>query len=153
MMQTYKEILAFANASRGYLERVKGQKTKLAYAIERVTKGYAAQAEKLEAAYREKLADLDIEHCSTDERGNILTDGAGRYVYTKDAQRARLKRQREELERLLGAVVEVEPYFATALPDDLSDAEREALTGFVIKPGEEFTPQPNGGAELIEAGA
>jgi hypothetical protein len=151
--KTYSEILTFSTAARAYMERTKGRKTKLGYAIERVSKSYAAQADKLETAFRDKLEDLDIEHCSTDEAGNILLDGAGRYVFTKDAQRARLQGQKDARRALLESVVEVEPHFATDLPEDLTDAERAAMVGFTIREEIDAAIQSNGGGEVLEAGA
>jgi hypothetical protein len=137
MPRTYEQILTFANAARGYLERSKGQKTKLAYAIERVMKGYETQTTNLETAYRDKLEDIEIEHCSVDDRGNIISP----YVFTKEAQRARLKARKEASAELLKSEVDVTPYMATQIPDDLTEAEREAFAGFVV---EEFE------AELAE---
>lgn len=38
-------------------------------------------------SYNDKLEDLNIEFCSTDERGNILRDHAGQYLFTKENQK------------------------------------------------------------------
>jgi len=151
MQTTYERVLTFDGAAKGRA----GQKTKLSYAIERVMKSYAKQMGDLYVAYQDKLTDLNIEHCSVDERGNIIEP----MVYTKEAQRARLKGQREALRALMEAAVEVEPYTASSLPEDLTDAEREAFAGFVLPEstgeeptGEEFIVQPDGDLKA-EAGA
>ena len=48
-------------------------------------------------AYNDKLEDLNIDHCSTDEKGNIIKDLRNQYVFTKDKQRALAK----ELKRFM----------------------------------------------------
>ena len=37
--------------------------------------------------YNEKIEDLAIDYCSTDEKGNIIRDSQRQYVFTKDSQR------------------------------------------------------------------
>jgi hypothetical protein len=37
--------------------------------------------------YNEKIEDLSIEHCSTDEKGNIIRDSQRQYLFTKENQR------------------------------------------------------------------
>lgn len=140
MKKTYEQVLAFDTVARGYLERAEGQKTKLAYAIERVQKSYAKQAGRREADYRERLEDIDVEHCSVDEHNNIVSP----YAFTKDAQRMRLADRRKASADLFASEVDVESYMATSLHDDLTDAEREAFAGFVLpeQAGEEALVGP-----------
>jgi hypothetical protein len=57
--------------------------TKLEHARNQTLKNATAFIE----AYNAKLEDLNIDFCSTDERGNILRDEAGRYHFTKQGQR------------------------------------------------------------------
>lgn len=49
-------------------------------------------------AYNDKLEDINIEYCSTDEKGNIIRDPRGLYVFTKDKQRALSKEVKKFLE-------------------------------------------------------
>ena len=58
--------------------------TKLEHARNQTLKNAAAFVE----AYNDKLEDLNIDYCSTDEKGNIVRDGRGQYIFTKDNQRA-----------------------------------------------------------------
>lgn len=58
--------------------------TKLEHARKQTLKNAAPFIE----AYNDKLEDLNIEFCSTDEKGNIVRDARGQYIFTKENQRA-----------------------------------------------------------------
>jgi hypothetical protein len=45
--------------------------------------------------YREKVEDLRIEHCSVDEKNNILKDKDNQYIFTKEHLRAFGKASKE----------------------------------------------------------
>jgi hypothetical protein len=123
MTKTNRQLINFINFARLFMQQHKEQ-TKFRYALERMDKRLGKQIE----SYTEAVADLQIEHAATDEKQAILTDEQGNFRYTKDGIRARNKAQRELLEQ----PVEIEPYMATEVPDDLSDAEKQACAGFVI---------------------
>jgi hypothetical protein len=123
MTKTNLQLINFVNFARGFLQQHKEQ-TKFRYALERMEKRLAKPIE----GYQEAVADLQIEHAATDETQAILTDVQGNVRYTKDGIRARNKAQRDLLEN----PVEIEPYMATEVPDDLRDAEKQACAGFVL---------------------
>ena len=61
--------------------------TKLEHAKNQTLKNAAAFIE----AYNDKLEDLTIDFCSTDEKGNIIKDQRNQYFFTKEKQRALAK--------------------------------------------------------------
>jgi len=75
-----------------------------------------------------KVARNNIECCTADEKGNVIVDGHGSLVFTKEATNKR----NAENEKLLDAVVEIEVYFAKVVPPDLTPAQEIAFSGFVI---------------------
>ncbi len=69
------------------LEMAAPSGTKLEHAKTQTLKNAASFIE----AYNDKLEDLNIDYCSTDEKGNIIKDQRNQYVFTKDKQRALAK--------------------------------------------------------------
>lgn len=104
--------------------------TKLYYAIKRVLKGMRRPMEQ----HAEAIQDINVEHAATEEKtGALLMDGE-RFRFTRDGMKARLvalRKLNEETE------YEVEPYFATEIPKDLTEEELEAFSGFILRPGAE----------------
>lgn len=130
--QTNLQLINFLNFARTYGKIDKEgkpilnpSKTKWTYALERMDK----RLKKLLESYQEALGDLQIEHAATEGPGGpILTDADGKFRYTKEGLRARNKAQKELLER----PVEFEPYYATEVPENLSEGEKEVCAGFVL---------------------
>lgn len=100
--------------------------TKLEHARNQTLKNAAAFIE----AYNDKLEDVNIDYCSTDEKGNIIRDTRGQYIFTKDNQRALSKELKKFMDGLL-----IVPFEIVSTPDKkgLSDAQVEYLTevGFI----------------------
>ncbi len=69
------------------LETTAPSGTKLEHSKTQTLKNAASFIE----AYNDKLEDLNIDYCSTDEKGNIIKDQRNQYVFTKDKQRALAK--------------------------------------------------------------
>lgn len=139
MTKTNLQLVNFINFARLFGKVAKDgkpitdpPKTKWTYALERMEKRLKPQIE----AYQEAQGDLQIEHAATDEKGAILTEPDGRFRYTKDGLRARNKAQKELMEK----TVEFEPYYATELPENLSEIEKETCAGFVLKEEEAAAP-------------
>jgi len=65
--------------------------TKLEHAKNQTLKNASSFIE----AYNDKLEDLNIDYCSTDDKGNIVRDARGQYIFTKDNQRALSKELRK----------------------------------------------------------
>jgi hypothetical protein len=123
MTRTYRHLYTFLVVAQKWLSD-HPQESKFRYALRKVVK----HAEKLWSAYQEQVEELDIEHAATGERDVILKDQHGQIAFTKDGLRARNKARKA----LFDSDVSIEPYFAKDVPE-LTDAEREAFTGFVLK--------------------
>jgi hypothetical protein len=125
--KTYKDVFNFmANANR-YLS-INKDETKLKYAIERVGKAN----EVVTSSYHQKVADLNLEHAFTDDKGRVPfttnEQGVRTYEYTKDG----LKSLDKAIEDLFNSEVEVSVYYATEMPEDYNEQWDIAFKGFVI---------------------
>ena len=58
-------------------------------------------------SYNDKLEDLNIEFCSTDEKGNILRDAKGHFLFTKENQRALSKEVKKFMDSPMVAQFEI----------------------------------------------
>lgn len=100
--------------------------TKLEHARNQTLKNASSFIE----AYNDKLEDLNIDYCSTDEKGNIIRDARGQYIFNKDNQRALAK----ELKRFMDSPM-VLPFeiISTSDKKGLNDAQVEYLSevGFI----------------------
>jgi hypothetical protein len=100
--------------------------TKLEHARNQTLKNASSFIE----AYNDKLEDLNIDYCSTDEKGNIVRDPRGQYIFTKDNQRALSK----ELKKFMDSEMIV-PFEIVSTSDKkgLSDSQVEYLfdVGFI----------------------
>ena len=134
-MKTFTEIQLFNSYGNTVLQR--HPNTKIAYAIKKVTDKTAELAEELS----NELADIDLNHCYTNQEGvieyDIVKDHHGneirQYKFTKEAKREKIEKERELVKKWKNRTFDIKPYFATEIPKDLTDDEREALTGFVME--------------------
>jgi predicted transcriptional regulator len=100
--------------------------TKLSYAISKTWKKFQVE---VFSKYQDELEDARIDLCSTDEKGNILKDEKGGYLFTKDSLKQLEKTNRE----LQNKKHDFEPYLATELPDGIDELLVESLKGIFIK--------------------
>ena len=100
--------------------------TKLEHARNQTLKNASAFIE----SYNDKLEDLNIEFCSTDEKGNILRDAKGQFLFTKENQRALSKEVKKFMESPLVAQFEI---VSTSDKKGLNDGLLEYLkeVGFI----------------------
>lgn len=128
--QTYQEIGEFLDAGRRYLEQ-HPEDSKLRYAVNRTVKS----ATRLMTDYRDKVDEINIKHClaADDGKGEILRDDRGQYKFTKEGM---LKRN-AEVSALVRSEVSFDVHFATDLPKDLSQADRDSFLGVVIRENNE----------------
>lgn len=131
MTKTNMEIINFINFARDYMKEHE-KPTKFRYALERMEK----RALKVHETYAEGIAEANIENAATDKDGAILTDEKGNFRYTKDG----IRKRNQEHRALLEKAVEIEPYMATEVPDDLSAQAKQVCGGFVI-PAEPAAPE------------
>jgi len=119
------EVIQFVNVSADWITKHDpDQKTKLAYAIRRVTD----QAKHIIQKYQDQVQDAQVEHC-LEKDGVIQKDARGEFQFSKEG----LKALNLKLRELRDSEVSIEPYFATALPSDLLPAFAEQFEHFVLK--------------------
>lgn len=122
--QTYQSCFEFFSAASQWIQK-HGEESKFKYALTKVCR----KINKLQERYREAVEEINIEHCATEkDTGVILRDAQGQYQYVKEEL---LKRNRE-VSKLFHEEVTIEPHFATEVPNDLTDLEKEVFEGFVL---------------------
>lgn len=133
-MKPWRKVVVFSQFVNGFEANgrmypgwlaLNRQESKLSYAIKRVL----AQIEKFNSEKVIEFDNIDIDNCATDANQVILRNPDTTLAFTKEGLKARNLARTE----LLDKEVEIEPYYATELPDTLRPEEREILTGFVIK--------------------
>lgn len=124
---TLRDVINFANsASRWMSIQEKQPQTKLSYAVARMLK----RCQKPIEDYNAKIEDIRLDNALEDEKTKaVLRDEAQQYKFSKEGLRKIIEEQR----KLLDGEIEIEPYIATAIPDDLSDDARVAFEGFVLE--------------------
>jgi len=128
-----QDVLRFVEQAERYLAANDPQrKTKLAYALARVTK----QCQPKIQEYLAELEDLRVEHCLVDKDGAIRRAGPeGKdYVFSREGLTALNTAHRELLEK----EIKIDPYYATSLPEDLSEVWRAEFERFVIREADEL---------------
>ena len=132
-MKTFKQIREFNQYASAILRR--HPISKISYSLKKVLKKL-----KMVEDYNNELEDIRVECCYTNNKGvieyDITKDSSGNevrhYKYTKEDMKQRLHRMRELVEQWNNKTFEVNPYFVTEVPDDITMDEREALLGFVL---------------------
>lgn len=130
MKITYNKLSTYVKVCNAYvaIKQEEKKENKLTYAIIKV----GERITKLMDRVQEKVDDLNIEHCMTDEKtGAILKDEHKDLKYTKEG----LKARNEAMKSVLGETeYDVEPYYCTEIPSDLTQFEKEVMSGIVIDP-------------------
>lgn len=129
MAKKYSDLLLFISEAK----RLQTEDEKFKHAIEKV-KARALneiRKSKCEVEYNEKVQDAKIENASVDKDGNILRDGES-YRFTKEAEKKCVKEIRELTKKLQETIIEIEPYFATSIPE-LTESQTMAFSGLVIQ--------------------
>lgn len=125
MKTTNEKIAVFMEAAAQWMAKHPGR-SKFAHALHRVMD----RANRTRSAYSEALQDINVDHAATDATTKvILKDQHGGIAMTKEDTKnanAAIRKLYREKE------VEIEPYMATDVPDDLTYAEEDAFAGFVI---------------------
>lgn len=74
MQLTFEQVNEILN------EASKIEDDKFQYCIKKILN----QAQKIKAKEQKKIQELQIDYCSVDEKGNVLHNDKGGYVYTKE---------------------------------------------------------------------
>lgn len=122
MKITYRRLFQFNTVAIDVMKNMPD--TKLAWAIKKITKKTDIQAEQ----FNELVAEAEINNCEVDEKSRIIRDSNKDLIFTKDGFKAMKKEKKEAMD----ATLEIEPYFATEFPKELTQDQIEILTGFAI---------------------
>ena len=161
---TYEKLLTYAKHATAYISR--GERTKLAYAIERFGRNYPKYISAYDEIIEErqaKINDVYTDFASEDSDNNIMRlivkDEQGKVTYTENKYTRENKKLCDEairkvnreyasiLQDLIYKEVEIEPHFTTSVPDNLTTQEMEAFMGIVIDP---VKASSNGHAKHLE---
>lgn len=127
MKTTWRNLQNFAATAEAYLAAHQGE-SKISYAIKRVRDQITGHAEELQLL----MSDIEIDLCVVADVGNtkevIQRDAAGNLQFTRDGLRERAKRQRA----LLDHEFEIEPFYVSKWPEDLTPSQLAAFSGLII---------------------
>lgn len=149
--KTFKQVREFNIAAESFFRRAPdNEQTKLGYAITRISNGPIQKILKeyqgaYQEAYYEKVQRAHVDNALTDKATDavlLAPKGSERpYMYDKTGLNAVLKAERDfnvfweaQLPIWDTKEFDIDEYYATSLPKDLLDNEKEAFTGFVIAP-------------------
>lgn len=121
--KTLEEVLNFGTIANNYISRTQGKDEKFIYAIKKVAKKIKKHYED----YNDAIFNIDMDTCSVDEKGNILKDEQGNFVFTRE----NLIKKRNSIKELIAQKVEFDNYIATSIPEDLTEVEIETFKDFV----------------------
>lgn len=121
--KTNSELIQFINVANEILFS-EYKETKFALSIKKQAKVFQNALEK----YNEDMEDARVEHCSVDERGNIIYNPDKSKVFSKDGLHALNKKARE----LIKQSVEVEIFIKEeSFPENFKEEYREYFTEFI----------------------
>ena len=124
--KTFQEILEFSGYANKYL-RDHPADNKFRYALLRTVKF----VNRVSITFNDRRDAINIKWClaADNGKGEILRDERGDYRFTKDAALSR----NGEMAQLLNEETDLSVYYATELPEDLTQIDKDNFTGFVIK--------------------
>lgn len=129
MKKNFEQMVTFRLYAGAYLKNLNGEKTKLSYAIEKVDKKLQNYFDE----YNEAVNDVRIDNAATDDNGVLLTDEKGNFRFTKEGLKAKNKADKRLSEEWGEKKFNVDAYFTTEIPEDLSEEMQSAFAGFVIE--------------------
>jgi len=169
MTITYEKLVNYTLTAGNFIRKKHDNaKTKLGYAIQKMSKPMQKALKPYNELIEQRDAEVEeinIRNASTDATTKVLVfditkDETGKevrnYRYTPDALikrnkeiKEKVKEFGEKIEALLESETTIEPYFATEVPPDLTQEEKEYMAGIVIAP---LKVKSNGAeaAELLE---
>ena len=133
--KTYKEIIAFEQASANYFVRkgfldpktnqfTEKEETKAVINLKNIGK----QWKKLHEEFQEKVQELQLEHCLEDEKTKkVLRNEDKSYAFSKEGERKFSKAYKD----LLKETVTIHQRLIVG-ENDFNEEEKEAFSGFVI---------------------
>ena len=136
---TYAELLKFDLVAGKWLSQdKKNEDSKLGYAIKKIGDQISTIIKSERKEIDLKLKDLEIDSYETDKNGYVIRDEQNKPVQKieslKKLERARIKVIEDYEEIMNNKEFVIEPYYATIIPDNLTEYEIEVLSGLVIEP-------------------
>lgn len=130
---TFKDLQeADAIVGEMYKESPELEKTKFGYAYERfVVKNYVPLMKELQ----EKLYDIRLDHALTDKGTNeVLVDkeASRGFKYDREGLKRVVDAERRLFKEFEAKEVNVMPFVSTYVPKNLSDKQKEVLTGLIL---------------------
>jgi hypothetical protein len=98
-------------------------------------KFYKINIQKVFDEYQEKIMDIRLNHAKENKDGAVMTDPSNHvrgYVYTKDELKKCIDEERVIEKEYNEKVIEVEPYICSSIPEQLTEEQKEMLTGIII---------------------
>jgi len=131
-LREFKEtVFPFLSITNSFIPGRSGQwkenATKFDYAVSKNQKHYDKKNQEL-------INDINIDHASVDEKGNIIYDPQGNYLYSKESLKQRLKAIRDLESTIDEMLFDFEPYFCKTenLPKDLTEEDIQFLKGIIV---------------------
>lgn len=136
---TYAELLKFDMVAGKWLSQdKKNEDSKLGYAIKKIGDQISAILKVERKEIDLKLKDLEIDSYETDKNGYIVRDEQGKAVQKpeslKKLERAKIQLVDDYERNMNEKKFEIEPYYASIVPDDLTEYELDVLIGLVVEP-------------------
>lgn len=125
MKVTNKQLLLFRANADVYNKSLKGKKNKLSWAIKKMVDRTQKDAEK----YQEAVEDIRVELAGKDDKGFLIEDDEGNFKFKPED----LKKLKDKVKKLQEEEVEIEPYLASEVPEDLHFSFYEVFSPFVLK--------------------
>jgi hypothetical protein len=125
---TFEKLNNLIESCNAYAKTLDGKKTKLSYAIERISRSLEKGSGELQL----KINDLRTDYAQADEKGILIikegVKGTDRYCFTKENE----KKFRKAVNDLMNESVIIDGYIATEVPDDLTFNQIEDFKGILI---------------------
>lgn len=126
---SWQKVFTFVQIANGWKAANEQKKTKLHYAIDRVL----SQVDLIQKRVNQQFEDIDDDLCMVAEEGEnkgaILKGKDDKPLFTKDNEKERKKRQRVVIDN---EDIEIEPYLARELPEEIADYQLLAFCPFVV---------------------
>lgn len=129
----YNELNDFDQVANAYVAKLDGEENKLTYAILKVSIGLKRMREKI----NDKITKVNIKHCLVDESKKekpIMKDQHKDLCFSKEGREAC---NVELTDTILGETkYKIKHYYATQVPEDLTQYEIEVFRGIVLDPAQ-----------------
>ncbi len=124
MKTTVEQVLVFNSNAALYLSMHQKKQSPFLYALTKMQ----TRVKNIVSEFSESTEDARVELAGKDEKGFIIVEN-DTYKFTPENR----KKLNEKVRELKSKEVDIEPYIATSVPEDLDLTFREVFTPFVLK--------------------